>query len=278
MSIVLSVRLVDPVPPGNPLLLAPRPLAGIGHAFDRLEVEYAAIQGEIQASNAPQGAFLLRATDPPSRPVLRYVLRPDPAPPPDWVWSAPDTRYARATPELAAFAREAADATPSPAAALRRIVDHASEIMWYGHGPDTVIGDGAAVPLLTRPTRGTCIDMHGYCLAAARAAGIEAAYCAGFWFGAGENRALGMHCWFAARVDGAIVHYDVSRQLKIPRRPIVEGLEPMPGRRVLMACGKGLEFDLPGGTVRVDHFARFVWRTPDGRDHYPAYEVTLESP
>lgn len=274
---LLIVRIVDPVPPGRAVLLVPRPIAGIGDAFERLEVEDGEIDAEIVATNAPQGAFLVRATHAPARPTLRYRLAPDPAPPPAWIWSSPDTRYTRAAPTLAEFARGLAQGASTQTLAVQRIVDHAAEFFWYGHGPDTVIGDAPCVPLLTRPTRGTCIDMHGYCVAAARAAGIEAAYCAGYWFAPGDDRALGMHCWFAARVDGEVAHYDVSRQLKIPRRPIVEGLAPVPGRRFLFACGKGLEFDLPGGPARVDHFARFVWRTEDGRDHYPAYEVRHES-
>jgi hypothetical protein len=115
--------------------------------------------------------------------------------------------------------------------------------------------------------------MHGYCVAASRAAGLTAAYCAGFWFKEGTARAPGMHCWFVAKIDGALVHYDVSHQLKVPVRPIEPGLNPIPGVRVLAAAGKGHVFATPAGQVGVDHFARLVWRTDDGRDHYPAHEL-----
>jgi hypothetical protein len=275
--IAVNVHFSDPVPPGRSVLLAPRLLDAFGYAFVRLEVENGEIEAEIGASNAPQRGFLVRATHPPLRPVLRYWIERYDGPPPAWIWSPPDTRYMRASPELAAFARELASRTTGPAQTLRRIVDHASEVLWYGHGPGSVIGEADAVPLLTRPTRGHCLDMHGYCVAAARAVGIEAAYCAGFWFARGTNSAPGMHCWFAARIDGEIVHYDVSHQLKIPRLPVVSGLDPVPGTRFLAACGKGLEFGLPGGTLSVDHFARFVWRTQDGRDHFPAHELRLDA-
>jgi transglutaminase-like putative cysteine protease len=275
--IAVNVHFSDPVPPGRSVLLAPRLLDAFGYAFVRLEVENGEIEAEIGASNAPQRGFLVRATHPPLRPVLRYWIERYDGPPPAWIWSPPDTRYMRASPELAAFARELASGTTGPAQTLRRIVDHASEVLWYGHGPGSVIGEADAVPLLTRPTRGHCLDMHGYCVAAARAVGIEAAYCAGFWFARGTNSAPGMHCWFAARIDGEIVPYDVSHQLKIPRLPVVSGLDPVPGTRFLAACGKGLEFGLPGGTLSVDHFARFVWRTQDGRDHFPAHELRLDA-
>ncbi|MCM0020194.1 MAG: transglutaminase-like domain-containing protein [Tagaea sp.] len=277
IMIDMRVHFSDPVPPGRPLLIAPRLLDAFGYAFDSLAVENGEIEAEIGARNAPQRAFVIRATRPPLRPILRYAIAPYDGPPPDWIWSPPDTRYVRASPELAAFARRLAADSDGPAQTLRRIVDHASEVLWYGHGPGTVLGDSDSVPLLTRPTRGTCIDMHGYCVAAARAVGIEAAYCAGFWFAKGADRAPGMHCWFSARIDGAIVHYDVSHQLKVPRLPVVEGLDPIPGIRFLAASGKGFEFDLPGRALAVDHFARFVWRTEDGCDHYPAHELRLDA-
>ena len=149
-------------------------------------------------------------------------------------------------------------------------------MFWYGHGPGAVMDGRDSVPLLTKPTRGHCLDMHGYCVAACRAAGLTAAYCAGFWFKDGSNRAPGMHCWFAAKADGAIVHYDVSHQLKVPVRPILPGLNPIPGIRFLAAVGKGLSFATPLGEVSVDHFAKFVWRTEDGCDHYPAHELQLD--
>lgn len=275
--ITMSVHFSDPVPPGKPVLVAPRLLDAFGYAFQSLNVENGEIEAEIAATNAPQRAFLIRPTRAPDRPILRYKIVPYDGPPPDWIWSPPDTRYVRASPELAAFARKLADGSTGQAQTLRRIVDHASEVLWYGHGPGTVLGDLDAVPLLTRPTRGTCIDMHGYGVAAARAVGIEAAYCAGFWFAEGTDRAPGMHCWFSARIDGAILHYDVSHQLKVPRLPVVEGLEPIPGMRFLAASGKGFAFDLSGGTLSMDHFARFVWRTEDGRDHYPAHELRLDA-
>lgn len=273
----LTVMMSDPVPPGRPLLLAPRILDAFGFRCDGLEIEHGELVAEIKASNSGQRAVVIRPTAVPARPVLRYRLSLHDGPPPDWIWTPPDRRYARASEELVGFVRDLVRGAHSEAEALRRVVAHAGEVFWYGHGPGNLMDGRDSVPLLTRPTRGHCLDMHGYCVAASRAAGLTAAYCAGFWFKEGSRRAPGMHCWFVARADGALVHYDVSHQLKVPVRPIVPGLNPIPGVRVLAAAGKGHVFATPAGEVRVDHFARLVWRTEDGRDHYPAHDLDFAS-
>jgi hypothetical protein len=272
MTIVMS----DPVPPGSPLLLVPRLVNAFGFRQTSLQVDDGEIVGELTAGNSLQGGYLIRPTAAPRRPILRYSIAETSEDPPEWIWDAPDTRYARPSDELAAFVRHLVDGSENEAEALRRIVRHAGEVFWYGHGPGAVMDGRNSVPLLTQPTRGHCLDMHGYCVAACRAAGLTAAYCAGFWFKEGMNRAPGMHCWFVARVDGEIVHYDVSHQLKLPTRPILPGLNPIPGIRFLAAVGKGLSFATPLGVVTVDHFAKLVWRTEDGRDHYPAHELQLD--
>lgn len=271
----LSAVMSDPVPPGAPLLLAPRLVDAFGFRQISLNVEDGEIIAELEASNSGQRAYLIRPTAAPRRPVLHYALAETADAPADWIWDPPATRYARPSDELAAFVRALVAGAGSEAEALGRIVGHASEVFWYGHGPGAIMEGRDSVPLVTTPTRGHCLDMHGYCVAACRAVGLTAAYCAGFWFKEGYDRAPGMHCWFAAKVDGEIVHYDVSHQLKIPVRPILPGLNPVPGVRVLAAVGKGLSFTTPLGGIAVDHFARLVWRTEDGRDHYPAGELRL---
>lgn len=273
---LLTIVMSDPVPPGRPLLLAPRIVDAFGFRCDGLEVEYGELLGEITASNSGQRGFVIRPTTAPRRPILHYRLSAFDGAPPDWIWTPPDTRYARASRELAVFVRALVAGADSEAEALRRIVAHAGDVFWYGHGPGNLMDGRDSVPLVTIPTRGHCLDMHGYCVAACSAAGLTAAYCAGFWFKAGTRRAPGMHCWFVAKADGAIVHYDVSHQLKVPVRPVEPGLNPIPGVRVLAAAGKGHSFATPAGQVGVDHFAKLVWRTEDGRDHHPAHELEFD--
>jgi hypothetical protein len=272
----LTITMSDPVPPGQPLLLAPRLVDAFGFRLADLAVENGEIIAEITATNSGQRGYLIRPTGQPRRPVLRYTFETFDGPPGEWLWTAPDTRYARASAELRDHVATLVDGSSDEHEKLARIVAHAGEVFWYGHGPGSVMEGRDSVPLLTRPTRGHCLDMHGYCVAACLSAGISAVYLAGFWFKQGATRAPGMHCWFAARIDGEIVHYDVSHQLKIPVRPILPGLNPVPGVRFLAAAGKGLSFDTPLGSISVDHFARLVWRTEDGRDHYPAHELTVE--
>lgn len=274
---LLTIRMSDPVPPGPAVLLAPRLVDAVGFRLRGLEVVDGEIIGEITASNSGQGAYLVRPTAAPRRPQLRYMLDAVEAAPPAWIWQPPETRYARPSEELAGFIRRLVADAGSEADAAQRIADHLGAVFWYGHGPGGVMDGRDSVPLLTHPTRGHCMDMHGYGVAACRAAGLEAAYCAGFWFAEGTSRVGGMHCWFAVRADGDVLHYDVSHQLKLPALPILPGLNPVPGLRVLAAVGKGMMFETPLGTVAVDHFARLVWRTLDGRDHYPAHEIAFEA-
>lgn len=274
---LLSIVMSDPVPPGAPVLLAPRLVDAFGFRQLGFEVEHGEIIAEITALNSAHGAYLIRPTASPRRPVLHYRVEAFDGPPPDWIWQAPQTRYARASDELASFARKLVAGASSEAEAGQRIADHLGEVFWYGHGPGSLMDGRESVPLLTRPTRGHCLDMHGYGVAACRAVGLQAVYCAGYWFKAGTSRVAGMHCWFAIKADGAVIHYDVSHQLKLPTLPILPGLNPIPGIRVLSGAGKGLMFEIPHGPVSVDHFAKLVWRTEDGRDHYPACEIVLET-
>jgi hypothetical protein len=272
---VVTVHLTDPVPPGSPLLLAPRFPDAFGWRLEAIEIEDGDLLETLTATNSGQQAFLIRPTGAPRRPLLRYRMAAQAGDPPAWIWQAPPNRYATASPELAAFVADLVRGAGSQAVALQSIVDHAGGLFWYGHGPGDLMDGRDSVPLVTTPTRGHCVDMHGYCVAACRAAGIEAAYTAGFWFRDGSDRAPGMHCWFAARPDGVVVPYDVSHQLKLPSWPVLPGLNPVPGVRFLAAAGKGLRFEVGARPVLLAHFARFVWLTEDGRDHYPAHELRL---
>ncbi|MGX9964873.1 transglutaminase-like domain-containing protein [Roseomonas sp. F4] len=274
---IVTVNFTDPVPPGAPLLLAPRFPDAFGFRLDRFEVEHGEVLGAVKATNSAQEAYLIRPTSAPTRPVLHYRMDVFAGDPPDWIWTPPATRYVEPSAELRSFVAELVKGASNEAEALRRIVDHAAGHFWYGHGPGSLMEGRATVPLLTGPTRGHCLDMHGYCVAACLATGITAAYTAGFWFKAGSNHAPGMHCWFVAKVDGAIVHYDVSHQLKLPTWPVLPGLNPVPGLRFLAAVGKGLRFQVSDQRIELAHFAKFVWLTEDGREHHPAHALLVDS-
>ncbi|CAN1515857.1 Transglutaminase-like [Rhabdaerophilaceae bacterium] len=273
----LTIIMSDPVPPGAPLLLAPRLVDAFGFRQADMNVEHGEILGETTATNGGQSAYLIRPTATPLRPVLKYTMEGSDVAPPGWIWQQPDTRYMKPSEPFAAYFRECVAGAASQTEALERIVAHASEVFWYGHGSGSLMDGRDCVPLLTGPTRGHCVDMHGYCVAACRVVGLDAAYCAGFWFKDGSFRAPGMHCWFVAKVDGQIVHYDVSHHLKLPLLPVRPGLNPIPGIRFLAAVGKGLTFNTPNGAVQASHFARLIWVTDDGLDHYPAHEIVLDT-
>lgn len=274
---IVTVNFTDPVPPGAPLLLAPRFPDAFGFRLDRFEVDHGEILGTVKATNSAQEAYLVRPNAAPTRPVLRYRMEAFPGDPPGWIWTPPATRYVVPSAELRRFVAALVQGAANEAEALRRIVDHAAGHFWYGHGPGSLMEGRTTVPLLTGPTRGHCLDMHGYCVAACIAAGIAAAYTAGFWFKAGSDHAPGMHCWLVAMVDGAIVHYDVSHQLKLPTWPVLPGLNPVPGLRFLAAVGKGLVFLINDQLIDLAHFAKFVWLTEDGREHHPAHVLLLDA-
>lgn len=274
---IVTVNLTDPVPPGTPLLLAPRFPDAFGFRLDGFEVEHGEILDTVRATNSAQEAYLIRPTAAPLRPVLHYRMEAFAGDPPDWIWTPPATRYVVPSAELRSFVTALVEGAASEAEALQRIIDHAAGHFWYGHGPGSLMEGRSTVPLLTGPTRGHCLDMHGYCVAACLATGITAAYTAGFWFKAGSNHAPGMHCWFVAKVDGAIVHYDVSHQLKLPTWPVLPGLNPVPGLRFLAAVGKGLAFEISDRPIELAHFAKFVWLTEDGREHHPAHGLLLDA-
>ncbi|MGK7870852.1 transglutaminase domain-containing protein [Falsiroseomonas sp. E2-1-a20] len=273
----VTLDLTDPVPPGAPLLLAPRFPDAFGFRLDSFEVEHGEVLDTLKATNSAQEAYLIRPTAAPIRPVLRYRMEAFAGDPPGWIWTPPATRYVVASDELRSFVAALVRGAADEAEALRRIVDHAADHFWYGHGPGSLMEERKTVPLLTGPTRGHCLDMHGYCVAACLAAGITAAYTAGFWFKAGSDYAPGMHCWFVAKVDGAIVHYDVSHQLKLPTWPVLPGLNPVPGLRFLAAAGKGLVFQVNEQLIDLAHFAKPVWVTEDGREHHPAHALLLDA-
>lgn len=274
---LVTVDLTDPVPPGAPLLLAPRFPDAFGFRLESFEVEHGEVLETLKATNSAQEAYLIRPTAAPIRPVLQYRMEPFAGGPPAWIWTPPATRHVAPSPELRHFITALTRGASNEAEALRRIVDHAAGHFWYGHGPGSLMEGRATVPLLTGPTRGHCLDMHGYCVAACLATGITAAYAAGFWFKAGSDHAPGMHCWFVAKADGAIVHYDISHQLKLPTWPVLAGLNPVAGLRFLAAVGKGLVFQLRGRPIELVHFAKFVWLTGDGLEHHPAHALLLDA-
>lgn len=274
---IVTVQFSDPVPPGAPLLLAPLFPDAFGYRLESFKVEHGEVLDQLRATNSAQEAYLIRPTAAPMRPVLHYSLEAFDGDPPEWIWTPPATRYVVPSAELQGFITKLVQGASNEAEALQRIVDHAADHFWYGHGPGSLMEGRADVPLLTKPTRGHCLDMHGYCVAACRAAGLTAAYTAGFWFKEGSDRAPGMHCWFVARVDGQIVHYDVAHQLKLPTRPVLPGLNPVPGVRFLAAVGKGLRLPFAGSELELLHFARFIWLTDDGREHHPAHALLLDA-
>ncbi len=260
----IEITWPDGLGAGVEALLAPRPFDHWGQRFHAFEAEGVSAAREIGALNSGCRAYLLTPrADAPLR--LRYAVALTDDAAPDWTWRVEDNRHTRAAPELAELARAAAEGAEDQRAQLRRLIDHAASVFAYGHGAERVNAGRDSVPRLCGTTRGSCIDINTYVLAAARSLGIRGQYVAGYWFHPEKTATDDMHCWLAFEPDGRLVFWDLAHALKwgdsLGAR-IEEGLNPAGGRRVAMSCGRGLRFDTGFGAVEISHFSEPV---PIGR-------------
>jgi transglutaminase-like putative cysteine protease len=276
----VTVEILDGVPaaPGDdPWLLFPRPIEADGQAIGAAEVDGITGWRETLAPGSRQRGWLARANgDTP--PVIRYDLRPPSGALADWVWQQPDNRYTRAAPELAAVAREIAACCDDADSCVFGLVRHAAERFAYDH-PDKRFNDGLdQVPLVCGTTRGSCVDINSYLLAAAHSLGLRVQYLAGYWFHPERAETADMHCWLAFGIDDRVVYWDLAHHLKWGVADLAPGLNPAGGRRVLMSYGRGLRFPTPHGEVEISHFSEPVWILPGGATRRPKLRIRLADP
>ena len=134
----------------------------------------------------------------------------------------------------------------------------------YGH-QDVRFNDGLdSVPAICGTTKGSCVDINTFLLAAARSLDIRGQYIAGYWFHPDKVETLDMHCWLVFEPDGALIFWDLAHHLKWGVDKLSPGLNPAGGRRVAMSCGRGLRFKTENGEVEISHFSEPVWVVPGG--------------
>lgn len=269
-------------------ILAPRPFDHWGQRFVGFDAAGVSEMREIRAENSECRGYLLRAERSQTRLVYHFEQGAphDPAfAAPEWVWRPQANRYTNAAPSLLDRARERVAGAPTERAALERIVEDAAELFAYDH-PETKFNDGhETVPTVCGTTKGSCVDINTYILAAARAVGLTGQYIAGYWIHPQKTETRDMHCWLAFAPDGDLVFWDLAHVLKWGAALDVEigaetgrGLNPVGGRRLAMSCGRGLEFETPVGRVAVSHFSEPVLLEAGGALTRPELLIEVEEP
>ncbi|MCI4664235.1 MAG: transglutaminase-like domain-containing protein [Neomegalonema sp.] len=273
----------DGAKPGQ-WVLSPRPFDHWGQRFTRFDVSGVREVAEIGAQNSDCRSYLLRASG--GAMQLRYEFKLGPQndeafAAPEWAWRVQSNRYTTAAPGLVELAGRLAQGATNQKAALRRIVEDAAGVFAYDHVDEPFNHQCSDVPMICGTSKGSCVDINTYILAAALSVGIEGQYIAGYWIHPQKTETRDMHCWLAFRVDGELVFWDLAHALKwgatLGAR-IEDGLNPAGGRRLAMSCGRGIEFDTPVGAVSISHFSEPVLLGDDGAQNRPEIMVKVHEP
>ncbi len=265
-SIDVAIRR-RPEHPTAEWAITPRPFDHWGQRLHSVEAKGVAEIREIGAENSDCRGYLLRAADPEAGVSVRYTVEICEDCAPDWVWRRQDNRFTLASPGLASMAADVVAGAANQRAALEKLVAHAAEMFGYAHVDRPFNAETEAVPAVTAPTTGSCVDINTYLLAAARSLGIRGQYIAGYWFHPERDATTDMHCWLAFAPDGVLTFWDVAHGLKWAESlgaRVTEGLNPAGGRRVGLSCGRGLVFETPVGRAEISHFAELKWLAPEG--------------
>ena len=223
-----------------------------------------------------QVAVVLRGRET-DRPHLTYRFHDGGAPLPDRVWAQEDTRFTRPSQalqrEIEALTAGAANATET----LRRIVDHTASRFVYGHPERRFNDDADAVPITCGLTEGSCIDINTYLVSSCLAAGIEAAYFAGYFFPEKRNGVTNdMHCWVVTRADGVQQEWDIAHHIKTGQGRIEPGYNPRPGRRYALSFGRGHRYRVGDRPLELSCFSEPEWLLPDGRTGRTKLTIRLD--
>lgn len=220
---------------------------------------------EIQATNGTQRALAFRWR-PDLEPVFTYRFAEiAPAPAPADHFARIDGPLTTPTDELAAYVREMIASETQAHRAIAEIADYVASVFEYDHPKNRFTDGKTAVPLLLAPTRGSCMDIHGFFLSCLYAAGLEGCYYAGYFFKGDAIEAQGMHCWLTAREGERLQDWDIAHQLiGRPGCHVEPGFAGVPGRRFATSHGRGLRFRIDDIGFSVGHLAYPVWVLGEG--------------
>lgn len=234
--------------PGTTMLV-PMGFVGANDGVASLTVNGAEVRGMTWAEGHELGALMLHTGDEPI--TLTYVLRPGNDTYPATVFTARDCIYTRAAPELAQSARELTSRSNSADDACLILARETASRFFYGHPKKPFTKGLDVVPYLSCGlTPGSCVDIHGYFIAMARAAGLQAGYLYGTFFDANEKgESSPGHCWCVTRTESGLIHWDISHWLKYKQEIWMPGLNPAPGARI--ALGHSMSHYYAIGSDRV---------------------------
>lgn len=228
-------------------------------------LSFAAEGATLRVVGAPgldQRVALGRAEEP--LVTLRYSYAATGTAYPEALFRDRDSRFTRSAAALATEAQGIAEAAGGGRDGMLALVHHVTRLFDYGHVEERFYDGTDEMPQLCGLTKGSCVDINAYLIAALRAAGYEAGYMTGYFIPEEKrDRCNDMHCWVVTRCDGQVEEWDIAHHLKMGRSEVVPGLNPKPGVRVPLAHSMG--WTLPAVGV-VDHklMSQPQWLRPDG--------------
>ena len=270
----VDVILKDAAPDGGAVLLFPKPFQLWDQSYDGMELGNIGPPDELTALNSDQQAFQARPANgaPPS---IGYEITLGERPAAATVWEVEPNRYTTADGDLVTLAAEITEGLQTETEKLKALIDYGAEMFGYDH-PDKHFYEGLdSVPAVCSTTKGSCVDINTFLLAAARSLGITGQYVAGYWFHPDKVQTLDMHCWLAFEPDGELVFWDLAHHLKWGVETLAPGLNPAGGRRVAMSRGRGIKFETENGLVEISHFSEPVWVLPDGGTQRPGLRARV---
>ncbi|MCG8612812.1 MAG: transglutaminase-like domain-containing protein, partial [Pseudomonadales bacterium] len=211
-----------------------------------------------------------------SSPVqIRYQFEPTGKSLPEQFFEQQTNRYTVAS---QGFAEEikALNTEGNPAKQIFDLILKAKSVFDYGHADERFNDGHAQVPALCGTTKGSCVDINTYLIAASNSLGIPVQYVAGYWFHPERNFTPDMHCWLLFNVDNTVIPWDLAHHLKWGVSELSPSLNPAGGRRVPMSFGRGLNFEGPHGTVQISHFSEPVWLLPNGQTEDSILEISIQ--
>lgn len=207
---------------------------------------------------------------------LRYGFSPSSSCLPATVWQPQSNRYTEASDRLITDVGASVDTALPVADQIRQLITKAEGLFSYGHNDGRFYDGEQTIPMVCGTTRGSCVDINTWLLAAARSLNIPVQYVAGYWFHPQKTVTHDMHCWLLFRIGDEVLHWDLAHHMKWGVQGREPGRNPAGGRRVAMSLGRGLRFAASHGDVTISHFSEPVWLLPDGSTEKSQLTATIE--
>ncbi len=229
---------------------------------------------ELTALNSEQRAYAAGAANGTPTVITYHIAERDGHVPPS-VWRVQQNHLTVADESLVALTHEITAHADSVNAKLHALMEYAAGVVSYELIGEQFYEGHSSVPALCGTTKGSCIEINVFLLAAALSIGIRGQYIAGYWFHPDQVETNDMHCWLAFDAEGELIFWDLAHHLRWGVEKLAPGLNPAGGQRIAMSCGCGIQFITGNGQVEVDHFSRPVWVLPGTRMVEPKIRVRI---